>query len=155
MNIQLRHILSGGNNTGITDWGNTDLTLEMLDAIPNGGYKAATVPGSTLNPSANYIVQYYQKAICYYDIFIQHDSNVAVGSDGRWGMVRNNSYTLNISSIKKPGLPYIPDPTDPAIVDPTNPDPTDPEKPDVLDAYITATISVNPWTIWEQGADLE
>ena len=149
MDTQLNHILSPNDKTWET------VTLAELDAIDNGGYKAATVPGDEGNPSKNYIVQYYQKSICYYDLFIQHDGSKDVGTDDRWGMVRNNSYTLTINSIKKPGLPYIPDPTDPEIVDPTNPDPTDPEKPDVTDAYIEAVISVNPWTIWNQDADLE
>ena len=149
MNTQLNHILGSKDKT----W--ADVTIAELDAIKSGGYMAATVPGVEGNPSKNYIVQYYQKSICYYDLFIQHDGNKTVGEDDRWGMVRNNSYTLTINSIKKPGLPYIPDPTDPEIVDPTNPDPTDPEKPDVVDAYIEAVISVNPWTIWNQDADLE
>ena len=125
-------------------WATAELTL--LDEVVAGGYKAATA-----DP---YIVQYYQKSINYYDVFIQHDKD-AVGSDSKWGMVRNNSYNLNIKSIKKPGLPYIPDPTDPAIIDPENPNPVVPEVPDPLDAYITATITVNPWTILSQDTDLE
>ncbi len=145
MDRQLQNIM---NNPNIT-WADSSLTIDDLDARPYGGYKAATVESET-----DYVLQYYQEAINYYDIFIQHDDAQSVGHVGRWGMVRNNSYMMEITGIIQEGLPYIPDPTDPEIVDPENQDPTDPEPADKLNAYITVTISVNPWVLWYQESPL-
>lgn len=142
MDTQLSHILDVTST-----WDAVELT--DLDAIPNGGYKAATVDNEE-----DYIVQYFQGGINYYDIFIQHDDAEAVGSLGRWGMVRNNSYALTIGAIKAHGFPYIPDPTDEDIKDPQNPDVEDPEPADPENAFIEAYISVNPWTTWTQESDL-
>ena len=67
---------------------------------------------------------------------------------GKYGVVRNNWYTLTINSVKQPGTPWIPDTTDP----------TDPEKPgendDAAAAYLSVSITINPWTTWSQGVDL-
>ncbi|MFI3288242.1 MAG: Mfa1 family fimbria major subunit [Rikenellaceae bacterium] len=140
MDVQLNHILGTEGRT----WAD-GLTLAELDARPYGGYKAATVA-----EQSDYVIQYYQNAVSYYDIFIQHDDSQSIGHAGRWGMVRNNSYRMDISGIMHEGLPYIPDPTDPDIVDPENQDPADPEPADELNAYISVTISVNPWVLWYQ-----
>ncbi|MFR9650633.1 MAG: Mfa1 family fimbria major subunit [Rikenellaceae bacterium] len=145
MDLQLQKIM--GDDT--YKWNKVGLSIEDLDAKPYGGYNAATVENES-----DYVLIYYQNAINYYDIFIQHDANQPVGHLGRWGMVRNNSYTMNITGIMQEGLPYIPDPTDPAIVDPENQDPTNPEPADEPDAYISVTISVNPWVIWSQDSPL-
>lgn len=144
MDVQLNHILGTEDRT----WAD-GVTLAELDARPYGGYKAATVA-----EQSDYVIQYYQKAVNYYDVFIQHDDSQSIGHVGRWGMVRNNSYRMDISGIMQEGLPYIPDPTDPDIVDPENQDPTDPEPADQLNAYISVTISVNPWVIWYQDTVL-
>ncbi len=154
MDRQLQHMLAqaeilNGLDAATATWASPELTIEVLNSIPNGGYVAATV-----EDELDYIVQYYQFGLNYYDIFIQHDENEEIGHLGRWGMVRNNHYTLTINSITGPGLPYIPDPTDPEIKDPNNPDPLDPEPADKGMAYIEATIVVNPWTMWTQDVDL-
>ncbi len=145
MDAQLNNIMGSTSRT----WADSDVTLAALDARPYGGYKAATVASES-----DYVLQYYQNAVSYYDIFIQHDDSRAVGHSGRWGMVRNNSYTMDITGIMQEGLPYIPDPTDPEIVDPENQDPTDPEPADQLNTYISVTISVNPWVLWYQESPL-
>ncbi len=155
MDRQLQHMLASAEDLGaLTDpatatWDDPNLTCAILNSIPNGGYVAATVDNEE-----DYIVQFYQFGLNYYDIFIQHDETQKIGHLGRWGMVRNNHYTLSINSISGPGLPYVPDPTDPEIKDPQNPDPKDPEPADKDMAYIDATITVNPWTMWTQGVDL-
>ncbi len=146
MDIQLNHIM---NSTG-KKWSDAEVTLAALNAIPYGGYKAATVAAES-----DCILQYFQNAVNYYDIFIQHDDAQSVGHMGRWGMVRNNAYTMDVTGIKREGLPYIPDPTDTEIVDPENPDPENPEPADKLNAHIAFTISLNPWVLWEQSSPLE
>ncbi len=122
----------------------TEVTLADLDAIGKGGYLAATV-----NP---YLIEYFQKSVCYYDILIKHDNRVQSKLLGRWGVVRNNDYHVNITKITKPGLPYIPDPTDPAITDPSKPNPETPN--DETSSFIAVDIVVNPWTSWEQDNEL-
>jgi hypothetical protein len=126
----------------------TEVALSDLDAVANGGYKAATVT------DGNYLIEYFQKSVCYYDVNLKHDNRVEPFLLGRWGVVRNNAYTVTINKISQPGLPYIPDPTDPDIVDPSNPDPENPTPDDQESAFIAVSITVNNWTTWSQGVDL-
>ncbi|MDC1809071.1 Mfa1 family fimbria major subunit [Bacteroides uniformis] len=149
----LNKLLGSTRTIGWTGEGKaTDVTLDDLDKIDNGGYLAATVENQ--NNTNMYLIEYFQKSVCYYDINIKHDNRVAAKELGRWGMVRNNWYTLGINKISKPGKPYIPDPTDPDITDPTNPDPEHPTPDDQDNAFISVSISVNNWTTWSQGVDL-
>lgn len=95
-------------------------------------------------------VRYYHESVCYYDVLIRHDQNVTADMAlGRYGVVRNNWYGLTINSAGSPGTPWIPDPTDPE--DPTKPDTDD---DDNSEAYLSVSITVNPWTFWNQGVDL-
>lgn len=94
-------------------------------------------------------VRYYHQSVCYYDVLIRHDQNVTDKMAlGKYGVVRNNWYGLQINSVSNPGTPWIPDPTDPE--DPTKPDTPDDED----DFYLSVKITVNPWTYWSQGVDL-
>lgn len=121
------------------------ITLAELDAIANGGEYSK--PDATAGETVG--VEYFQKGVCYYNILIRHDDAItATMALGKYGVVRNNWYTLTINSVKQPGTPWIPDTTDP----------TDPEKPgendDDAEAYLSVSITVNPWTTWSQGVDL-
>ena len=114
------------------------ITLAELDAIANGGEYSK--PDATAGET---------EGVCYYNILIRHDDAItATMALGKYGVVRNNWYTLTINSVKQPGTPWIPDTTDP----------TDPEKPgendDDAEAYLSVSITVNPWTTWSQGVDL-
>lgn len=94
-------------------------------------------------------VRYYHQSVCYYDVLIRHDQNVTDKMAlGRYGVVRNNWYGLQINSVSNPGTPWIPDPTDPD--DPTKPDTPDDEN----ELYLSVKITVNPWTYWAQGVEL-
>lgn len=77
---------------------------------------------------------------------------------GRWGVVRNNWYSISLQSVTGPGTPWIPDPSDPDPTDPTKPDPENPTGPDIdddeNDAYLSVKITINPWTFWTQEANL-
>ena len=121
-----------------------------LDKI---GYVAATVRDmSDLADYPGAYMQIYYKGICYYDILIKHNSNIKDKLvEGKWGVVRNNWYTLKIDKISKRGTPFIPDPTDPDIVDPSNPDENTPNEGT---AYLSVTVTVADWTTWEQGVEL-
>ena len=108
-------------------------------------------------------VRYYHESVCYYDVLIRHDKNVEQKMAlGRWGVVRNNWYSISLQSVTGPGTPWIPDPSDP---DPTptdpddpKPDPENPTGPDIdddeNDAYLSVKITINPWTFWTQEANL-
>lgn len=126
----------------------TEVKLSDLDGVDNGGYLAATVT------NGKYLIEYFQKSVCYYDVNLKHDNRVEPFLLGRWGVVRNNAYTVTINKISQPGLPYIPDPTDPDIVDPSNPKPDKPTPDDKESAFISVSITVNNWTTWNQGVDL-
>ena len=94
-------------------------------------------------------VRYYHESVCYYDVLIRHDQNVIEKMAlGRYGVVRNNWYHLELRSVSGPGTPWIPDPSDPD--NPTPPGTDD----DEADAYISVKITINPWTYWTQGVDL-
>ncbi len=118
-------------------------------ALDNIGYVASkfVVEGS------NAFVRIYRHSICYYDLLIKHNSGIAgINMLGKWGVVRNNAYTLTVNSISKPGLPFIPDPTDPTIVDPQNPTPETPNED--TEAYLSVAVQIAPWTLWSQNVDL-
>lgn len=119
------------------------ITIAELDAITSGGEYSKPAAGETVG------VEYFQNGVCYYNILIRHDDAItATMAHGKYGVVRNNWYTLTINSVKQPGTPWIPDKTDP----------TDPEKPgendDDAEAYLSVNIVVDPWTTWSQGVDL-
>ena len=121
------------------------ITLAELDAIANGGEYSK--PDATAGETVG--VEYFQKGVCYYNILIRHDDAItATMAHGKYGVVRNNWYTLTINSVKQPGSPWLPDTTNPT-------DPKDPgEDDDDKEAYLSVEITVNPWTTWSQGVDL-
>ena len=132
------------------------LDIDEMDAIVNGGEasKPAVVP-DPIDPVNNpdivqdLGVEYFKEGTCYYSILIRHDDAVTGTMElGKYGVVRNNWYTLTIKSVKQPGTPWIPDPTNP--IDPTDPG----EDNDEAEAFLAVGITVNSWTTWSQGVDL-
>ena len=126
-------------------------------------------------------LSFYESGRCFYSIPIRHfnDSQVALynanGTDfldingvkgincehqlGRYGVVRNNWYSVNVNSIAQIGRPAPVDPKDPINPDPSFPDPKDPipGKPtpdDVESLYLKAEINILPWALRSQDADL-
>jgi len=66
---------------------------------------------------------------------------------GRYGMVRNNWYTIRLGAIAKIGSATVPNVNRDK---PTNPDPDDPENPEHPDdeleeAYIKARVNILSW----------
>lgn len=104
-------------------------------------------------------IQKYDLGICYYEIFIRHftddeggyapddgtpwtmgDSGYTEAQLGRYGVVRNNWYTVTINSIKQPGEPTIP---------------VDPDEPvDTQTAYINCSIEISAWAKRNHDIDL-
>ena len=121
------------------------ITIAELDGLKSGGEYSK--PDATAGETVG--VEYFQKGVCYYNILIRHDDEITAWmAHGKYGVVRNNWYTLTINSVKQPGTPWIPDKTDPTK--PTNPG----EDDDDQEAYLSVNITVNPWTTWSQGVDL-
>lgn len=96
-------------------------------------------------------VRYYHESVCYYDVLVFHDQSVTTEMAlGRYGVVRNNWYSLSIDKASKPGTPWISDPSDPDPSNPTTPDTDD----DKGNAYLSVQMTINPWTFWTQGVEL-
>lgn len=111
---------------------------EITDALIPEKFNAYT--GIKARYSA---LRYYHQSMCYYDVLIRHDEGVnTLMGLGRYGVVRNNFYTLELQAVSEPGTPWIPDPTDPNPGNPTNP--TDPDDNAV---NMTVKVKVEPWTI--------
>lgn len=102
---------------------------------------------------------YYEYGYCYYPVRIRHfadaadpytdgvkawEGEAAYDTDAKWlgryGVVRNNSYVINVTGVKAPGSPTIPEPTQ-------NID-------DEEFYYIQATVKVLSWTKRSQNVEL-
>lgn len=101
-------------------------------------------------------IKYYKGGVMYYyTSLIQHFGDVPTKVDGtinaltdysekehlgRYGVLRNNWYELNITSVGGPGEPEIPEvPSEPA---------------DGTEGYINATINILSWAKRQQNVDL-
>ena len=106
---------------------------------------------SQLGLEADDLLALYKGGICYYNIPVKHfgdtdtpleeNQKITKPSDykqtqlGRFGIVRNNWYHINIESISNIGEPTIP-----------NPDPTDPDDhPKTEMQAISFTINMLNW----------
>lgn len=102
----------------------------------------------------NIIINYYKDGVCYYDAYIRHfndaeaplevNGNEALFTDanllGRYGVLRNNWYVLNVKSIKGIG-----DSTVPVV-------PSEPVDKEEL--FLSVEINIMPWVKREQDVDL-
>lgn len=106
--------------------------------------------------NTNRVIRQYDNGASYYEVRIKHfadelapwndgESSVAPSASeaypgnkennylGRYGLVRNNWYDIDVTAIKKIGSPVVPDIT------------TDNTPDDNIDAYISAKINVLSW----------
>lgn len=146
--------------------GDDDLSLKSGDNVPAGIYDSvedlkklfeldnAGDDDTKWNAIWNQVgtIKYYKGGISYYydDIYIRHFSDTETPwSDGesygiqhlgRYGVVRNNWYEINISSITGPGEPSIDEPGD--------------DNNDDAEGYIQAEINVLSWAKRSQSVDL-
>lgn len=90
-------------------------------------------------------LKFYKDGINYFPVTIRHFDDELVptlGGYGRFGIVRNNVYKLNITQIKSPGEPIVP--------------PIDPEEPDDKEnVYVAFDVEVLPWVVREQDVVIE
>ena len=83
---------------------------------------------------------------CYYQTnLIRHFNNTQSSVDmgyGRYGVVRNNIYKINLKKISRPGAPTVTNDKD----NPGNDDPSQ--------SFISFDVHVNPWIVREQDISL-
>lgn len=122
-------------------WKDDVKSLDVLDNVANGGNLAELCK-----------LRYYQKGINFYRGVIKHDYRLGTLALGKFGVVRNNAYSLSVESIAGTGEPWIPVATVPEGELPGGGgDITLDEEPE---ANIAVTITVNPWTTWSQGFEM-
>lgn len=150
----------------ITDAGNNTPTI-TFKSTSSSKFTSSTLPTFTAdidNIVKSIKVATYAKGISYYPVRIKHfgddltpwkksetpkptvsdgaypTANQAGNYLGRYGVLRNNWYTVNVEGIKKIGSPVVPEVTG------------DPD--DELAAYISVKINVLSWAKRTQGATL-
>lgn len=89
----------------------------------------------------------YWKGTNFYRGVIKHDNRLGTMALGKFGVVRNNAYSLSVESISGTGEPWIPGPTIPEGGGEITPD-------EESDSFIAVKITVNNWTSWSQGFDM-
>lgn len=124
-------------NTNLTIASFNDLTETILNNISNGG--------EVIKNGDKNVIRWYQNGQCYYYYMIRHNNDISEEMEfGKYGVVRNNWYSLTLGSVNGPGTPWYPDPN--------NPGPGDPGKEEPIDeaaGYLGITVSTAPWIVWE------
>lgn len=117
--------------------------LKALLAEANCPVKA---DGTITESFVSHDIKGYFKGVCYYQSnLIRHfnddQSSLNMGY-GRYGVVRNNIYKINIKSISQPGEPTVVNDKD----DDENDDPTK--------VFVSFDITINPWIVRTQDIAL-
>ena len=150
-------------SSGILD-NSEDFTVTLVNTITDTGNKIQNAINAVLYKTSegvntnNFEIDYYKGGVCYYQAFIRHfdddeapwnkdsDPNQAASDDtkkkylGRYGVLRNSWYVLNVNSITQIG-----DSTYPEIPD---------EPIDKKEFYISVDIKIMPWAKRTQDVDL-
>ncbi|WP_295940336.1 Mfa1 family fimbria major subunit [uncultured Alistipes sp.] len=129
------YAVANGKTIDGTDF--KSLSEEDLAKVENGG--------EVIKDGKNDVIRWYQKGLCYYYYEIRHDNKTTEELGyAKYGVVRNNWYSLTLGSVKGPGTPWYPDIENPGPGDPG------PEKPiDDSKGYLGITVEVQKWIIWE------
>lgn len=82
-------------------------------------------------------IRWFQKSLNYYYYEVRHDNgDLDDMVYGKYGVVRNNYYTLRLAKVNGAGTPWYPDVEEPE------------EEIDKQGAYLHFEISVAPWVSW-------
>lgn len=149
--IVLKSDITGGKN--ITDNTGVQSILELSD-----GSELTDNQATEILKAAENVIKYYQGGVTYYyatlishfgntETPLANDKVISSLSDyeeashlGRWGVLRNNWYELNITSVSGPGEPDVPEiPSEPA---------------DETNSYVNFEINVLSWAKRSQDVDL-
>ena len=139
--------------TIIDDASNAKTEIDETPAGFKAALKAAFAAGLTVDAQGDVTaagtfgeVQAYKDGFCYYQSnLIRHFNDAQSKADmgyGRYGVVRNNIYKINLKKISRPGTPTVTN-------DENNDKNDDPSK-----SYISFDVSVNPWIVREQDIEL-
>lgn len=114
------------------------LTQDILNEITAYGGELTKVDGC---------LYWYQKSINYYYYEIRHDNEANEHMQfGKYGVVRNNYYMLNLTKVNGQGTPWYPG---------DGPeDPKEEEDIDKLGAFLHFEIEVAPWIKWETDFEI-
>lgn len=153
-------ITLNGSGNDLTTAGNRMLTASNITVTKATGDVVALKPedvkaiNDKLGLSEGYGISTYEKGESYYIARIKHfgdaltpwNSGDAYNGDnlkylGRYGMLRNNWYELNVQSVSGPGYPDVPD------VKPNTPD-------DEIDKYIKVSVNILHWAKRSQDVNL-
>lgn len=102
-------------------------------------YNNSVKVNPTAPPFDRYGLKFYQGGMSYYLIPIRHFTDAQqpkLNAYGRYGVVRNHLYKINITSVLAPGSPEIPS--------------IDDTPADLMPTYISSNITVLPWTQVQQ-----
>lgn len=108
-----------------------------LDQISDGG-EIVKIPRC---------IKWYQKSLNYYYYEIRHDNtDDEYMYFGKYGVVRNNWYSLTLNKVNGSGTPWYPN---------EGPDEPDPEDPiDEMSGFLAFDIQIAPWVYWETGFEI-
>ena len=114
------------------------LTQTILDNISANGGELTKEDGC---------IYWYQKSLNYYYYEIRHDNAANDHMEyGKYGIVRNNYYTLTLTKVNGNGTPWYPG---------DGPeDPKEEEDIDKLGAYLHFEIKVAPWVYWQTNFEI-
>lgn len=117
--------------------------LKALLAEANCPVKA---DGTITESFVSHDIKGYKDGVCYYQSnLIRHfnddQSSLNMGY-GRYGVVRNNIYKINIKSISQPG--------EPTVVNDKDKDKDD----DPKDVFVSFDVTINPWIVRTQDITL-
>lgn len=149
-----------GSDNDLTAAGNRMLKASNITVTKATGDVVTLKPedvkaiNDKLGLSEGYGISTYEKGESYYIARIKHFGDAltpwnpgeAYNGDnlkylGRYGMLRNNWYELNVQSVSGPGYPDVPD------VKPNTPD-------DEIDKYIKVSVKILSWAKRSQSVDL-
>lgn len=122
----------------------SDLTPNILGNVQNGGQVVKSDDPDTP------CIRWYQGGLNYYYYEIHHNDMTNVLMDfGKYGIVRNNWYSLTLSSVNGAGTPWYPEIIKPG---PGDPDPTDPIDQEA--GYLGIEVQLAPWILWTRDIDI-
>lgn len=105
-----------------------------------------TADGTITKSFVSHDIKGYFKGVCYYQTnLIRHFNNDQSSKDmgyGRYGVVRNNIYKINLKKISAPGEPTV-------VNDKDNPGDDDPTK-----VFVAFDVTINPWIVRTQDISL-
>ena len=137
----------------IEDNTNTKPEIDKTPAGFKAALKAALANGLTVEADGDVAasgtfngIKAYKDGACYYQTnLIRHFNDTQSSKDmgyGRYGVVRNNIYKINITKITQPGEPDVVNEKD----DDENDDPTK--------VFVSFDITINPWIVRTQDIAL-